>query len=105
MRCLPEALLTALLLVPLASAEARPREARYAYITVASHYGAGNITAPVRRGPSGRLEVRLPGGTWIECGQSCHYTLRRETVDFWYQDGRGAQRGSSDGPGYLHFEF
>ena len=104
MRYLPEAVLAALLLVPLAGADARPRE-KYAYITVDSHYGAGRVSAPVRQGPSGRLEVRLPGGTWIECGQSCHNTLRRETVDFWRQDGRGRPGDGGDGPGYLHFEF
>jgi hypothetical protein len=48
--------------------------------------------------------VRLPGGTWLECGLSCHDTLRRETVDFWH--GRGYPRdGGTDGPGYLHFRF
>jgi hypothetical protein len=105
MRCLLLALIAAPLLVPVAGAEAGPREGKYVYITVASNYGAGSITAPVRQGPSGRLEVRLPGGTWVECGQSCHYTLRRETVDFWRQDGRGRPGGGGDGPGYLHFEF
>ena len=102
---LRQALLAALVLAPVTGVEARPPTPKYAYITVSSHYGGGTITAPVRQGPSGRLEVRLPGGTWVECGQSCHYTLRRETVDFWRQDGRGRPGGGGDGPGYLHFEF
>jgi hypothetical protein len=105
MRRLTEAVVAALVLVPAAAAEAGPRGPKYVYITVASHYGEGSITAPVRQGPSGRLEVRLPHGTWVECGQSCHYTLRRETVDFWRQDDRGRPGGGGDGPGYLHFEF
>jgi hypothetical protein len=88
---------------PAADAQA-PRHARgYAYITVESRYGTATVTAAVRQGPSGRLEVRLPGGTWIECRQSCHDTLRRETVDFWQN--HGPPRSGGDGPGYLHFEF
>jgi hypothetical protein len=103
-RCLLSALVAALELLALTSAHARPRsEARYAYITVESRYGAGVVTGPVRQGPSGRLEVRLPGGTWLECGQSCHETLRRETVDFWQE--RGHPKGGGDGPGYLRFRF
>jgi len=51
------------------AADAQPRrEPRYAHITVESRYGAQTASGPVRRGPQGRLEVRLPGGTWIECG-------------------------------------
>jgi hypothetical protein len=86
------------------AADAQPRrEPRYAYITVESRYGTQTASGPVRRGPQGRLEVRLPGGTWIECAQSCHDTLRRETVDFWQEKGRPKSGG--DGPGYLHFRF
>jgi hypothetical protein len=47
--------------------------------------------------------VRLPGGTWLECGRSCSDTLRRETVDFWKE--RGAPRQGGDGPGYLQRKF
>jgi hypothetical protein len=48
------------------------------------------------------LEISLPGGTWIECRLSCSDTLRRETVDFWEEDGqpRGGER-----VGYLQFRF
>jgi hypothetical protein len=85
------------------SAEAQPR--RYqgdGYVTAESRYSGKSISAPVRYGPRGRAEVRLPGGTWIECGRSCSDTLRRETIDFW--DSRDP-RGGRDGPGYLRFRF
>ena len=69
------------------------------YVTADSRYSGQSVSGPVRRGPQGRLEVRLPGGTWLECGRSCSDTLRRETVDFWRNHyGRGG-----DGPGYLQF--
>jgi hypothetical protein len=87
-----------------AGAEAQRRGAAqsdYGYVTAESRYGTATITAPVRYGRQGRLEVRLPGGTWLECGRSCRDTLRRETVDFWQsRDPRG-----SDGPGYIQFRF
>ena len=86
-----------------AAAEAQPRRERYVYITAESRYSGASVTAPVRAGPKGRLEVRLPGGTWLECGRSCSDTLRRETVDFWKD--RGAPRGGGDGPGYLQRKF
>jgi hypothetical protein len=81
----------------------RAAEPRYAYVTAESRYGGATVTAPVRRGPHGRLEVRLPGGSWLECGQSCSDTLRRETVDFWKERGRPGAGG--DGPGYFRFRF
>src|SRR6185312_8354068 len=49
------------------------------YVTADSRYSGQSVSGPVRRGPQGRLEVRLPGGTWLECGRSCSDTLRRET--------------------------
>ena len=76
-----------------------------AFVTAESNYGNGTVRGPVRRTAQGRLEVRLPGGTWIECGFSCSDTLRRETVDFWRNHGGGGPRaGGSDGPG-LKFKF
>jgi hypothetical protein len=91
-------------LIPVAEAQARRAAGPgYAYVTAESRYGGASITAPVRSGPKGRLEVRLPGGTWLECGRSCSDTLRRETVDFWKD--RGAPRGGGDGPGYFSFRF
>jgi hypothetical protein len=88
-----------------AQAQSRRAKDGYVYVTAESRYSTESVTAPVRSGPAGRLEVRLPGGTWIECGQSCRETLRRETVDFWQGEGRGSPRGGNDGPGYLHFRF
>jgi hypothetical protein len=71
------------------------------YVTAESRYGGGTVTAPVRPGPRGQPQVRLPGGTWIDCRQTCSDTLRRETVDFWQSRGPFGP----DGPGYLHFRF
>jgi hypothetical protein len=87
-------------------ADAQPRrragDQGYVYVTAESRYSSATITAPVRAGHKGRLEVRLPGGTWVECRQSCSDTLRRETIDFWYSRDRF---GTQDGPGYLRFGF
>lgn len=70
-----------------------------------SRYGSlQTVTGPVRRNGRDRLEVRLPGGTWIECVRSCSETLRRQTVDFWQNyGGSGNLNGGEDGPGYLKF--
>jgi hypothetical protein len=89
----------------ISTAEAQPRRDKssdYGYVTAESRYGPQTIAAPVRRGSHGRLEVQLPGGTWIECGRSCRDTLRRETVDFWHS--RNNPSGT-DGPGYLQYHF
>jgi hypothetical protein len=86
------------------SAEAAPRYAHepgYGYVVAESRYGNGTVTGPVRRTRIG-YEVRLPGGTWIPCRRSCTDTLRRETVDFWQNQGRDAP---DSGAGYLHWEF
>jgi hypothetical protein len=107
MRTLPVIAITAVLMCALfVGAEAQSRRdvgKRYVYVTADSRYGGASITAPVREGLKRRLEVRLPGGTWIECARSCSDTLRRETVDFWKE--RGHPRGGGDGPGYLNFKF
>lgn len=50
------------------------------------------VVGQVRRGRWGQ-EVRLPGGTWIDCKGDCRETLREETVDFWE---RQEQRGGRD---------
>jgi hypothetical protein len=51
-------------------------------VSVCSRYGNGCYAAPVRYGRYG-LEMRLKGGTWIDCKGSCKDTLREETIDFW----------------------
>jgi hypothetical protein len=76
----------------------------YVYVTAESRYSGASITAPVRVGARNRLEVRLPGGTWVHCERSCSDTLRRETIDFWQNHG-GRPREGRDGPGYLNFKF
>lgn len=111
MRLLPLALMATLTiaaagpLIPAAEAQSRYRSdgPGPGYVTAESRYSGKTITAPVRRGPYGRLEVSLPGGTWIECRRSCRDTLRRETIDFW--DSRDSGGAGGDGVGYLHFRF
>jgi len=90
------------------TAEARsrrgPAEPAVGYVTAESRYGPQTITAPVRISALGRREVRLPGGTWIECRQSCSNTLRQETIDFWHIRSNPSNAGD-DGPGYFTFRF
>jgi len=91
---------------PVVAAERGALAGSPGFVTAESHYCNGTVRGPVRRTAQGRLEVRLPGGTWIECGLSCSDTLRRETVDFWRNHGGGGPRaGGSDGPGYFRFKF
>ena len=98
--------IAAVLIAP--AAEAGPGrtadEPRLGYVTAESRYGSGSITAPVRVNAQGRREVRLPGGTWIECRRTCSNTLRQETVDFWHIRSNPGLAGD-DGPGYLSFQF
>ncbi len=75
------------------------RGGRTTSVTAESRYGHGSVTGPVRQGPRGTLEVRMPGGSWIECGRVCSETLRRETVDFW--ESRGGKNDPADGPAYF----
>lgn len=72
------------------------------YVIAESRYGGGTVKGLVRPGPHGRPQVQLPGGTWIDCEQTCSDTLRRETVDFWQS--RQWPFGK-DGPGYFSFRF
>jgi hypothetical protein len=74
----PPALLALATLAPV-TAEARQGGGT---VTACSRYGNGCITVPVRPGRFGP-EMRLKGGTWIDCRGSCKDTLREETVDFW----------------------
>lgn len=63
------------------------------YVVAESRFGNGTVSGPVRRVRTG-YEVRMPGGTWIQCRRSCSETLRVETVDFWQN--RGAGRDAID---------
>jgi hypothetical protein len=60
-------------------------------VVAESQFGHGSVSAPVRPAKFGQ-EVRLPGGTWIDCGRSCSETLRTESIDFWENKGAGANR-------------
>lgn len=70
------------------------------HVYAESRYGHGSISGPVRAGRKG-YEVRLPGGTWVDCARNCSETLRRETVDFW--ESRGGRNDPIDGPAYLRW--
>ncbi len=104
--------LTAMLTIAAAAAAMVPATDAYShrradgpnlgYVRAESRYGPQTITGPVRLSMLGRREVRLPGGTWIECGRSCSETLRRETIDFWNIRNNGS---NTDGVGYLHLRF
>lgn len=72
------------------------------YVAADSRYGHGTVSGPVRAGRKG-YEVRLPGGTWIDCARSCSETLRRETVDFW--ESRGGRNDPIDGPAYFRWSW
>ena len=94
-----------LLATAVAPAAAEPRSRILGTVTAESRYGApGSVTAPVRVNALGRREVRLPGGTWIECRRSCGNTLRQETIDFWYIRANVDSTGD-DGPGYFTYRF
>ena len=72
------------------------------HVVAHSRYGHGSVVGAVRAGRKG-YEVRMPGGTWIDCGRSCAETLRRETVDFW--ETRTGRNEMPDGPGYLRWSW
>jgi hypothetical protein len=99
--------LTASLMAPAADARHKRKveEPATGLVTAESRYGPQTITAPVRISAEGRREVRLPGGTWIECRRSCSETLRQETIDFWHIRNNPSNGGGDDGPGYLRFEW
>jgi hypothetical protein len=71
----------------------------YRYVTAEKTMGVGIVTAPVRPGRWGD-EVRLPGGSWVDCARSCENTLRHNTVDFWDD-----MTSKTNSPGYFRFEL
>ena len=71
------------------------------YVVAESRWGNGSVSGPVRPSRHG-WQVRMPGGTWIDCVRSCSETLRRQTVDFWETQGPHAR---DQGPGYFQWHF
>ena len=87
---------------PIASAQrAYSNGAPPPYVVAESHWGKGTVSGPVRPGRHG-WQVRLPGGTWIDCVRSCSDTLRRQTLDFFESNG---PQSRDDGPGYFRWRF
>ena len=75
---------------------------RQGYVVAESLYGKGTVSGPVRPGKFG-WQVRLPGGTWVDCVRNnCSETLRRQTVDYWYSNGPNAP---DVGPDYFRWQF
>lgn len=60
----------------------REAEAERGYAYARSYDGLREVTAPTRRVRLG-VQVRLPGGTWVDCGATCEHTLQEQVVDFW----------------------
>lgn len=52
-----------------------------AWVTAVSDYGHGRVSGPTRPSRFG-YQVRLPGGSWVDCRGSCAEELRVQTVDF-----------------------
>jgi hypothetical protein len=71
----------------------------YRYVYAESNYSDKHLVAPVRAMPLGD-QVRLPGGAWVYCENSCEYTLRRTTLDFWEDQ---TQKWTS--PNYFRFDL
>jgi hypothetical protein len=95
----------ALLLLLTHAAEARragpPGAYAPDYVVAERDCGNGSIRGAVRPGRNG-WQVRMPRGTWIDCGRSCSDTLRRQTVDVWESNFRDAP---GSGRGYLRWDF
>jgi hypothetical protein len=71
----------------------------YRYIRVESDNHPKAVIVPVRQTPLGR-QVRLPGGSWVYCEITCDYTVRRQSLDFWENQGQ-----STVSPGYFRRSF
>ncbi len=79
----------------------RDQRGHASHVVAESQWGNGTVSGAVRPGRHG-LQVRLPGGTWIDCVRSCSDTLRRQTIDFWQSNGHNAP---GSGRGYLSWQF
>ena len=72
----------------------------YDRIKIVSRFSPNKyVIVPIRDGRYGDAEVRLPGGTWIDCERNCEWTVQKKYLDIWeYQQ-------SPFGPGYLRRNF
>lgn len=62
----------------------KARHGGYDTVTAVSNYDRWKtVTAPVRPGPRGGWQVRLPGGAWIDCFGGCTEALRVQYLDYW----------------------
>ena len=52
----------------------------YRHINVESNYGSRRVVVPVRHTRLGD-QVKLPGGSWVDCEVTCEYTVRRLSVE------------------------
>jgi hypothetical protein len=71
----------------------------YRHILVESVHSSRRVIVPVRPARLG-LQVKLPGGAWVDCEITCEYTVRRMHLDFW--EGQGQNFTS---PGYFRKRF
>lgn len=69
------------LATPADAAKAKKR-VKTGYVTTYGYSAPIAVSGPVRYGRSGK-EVRLPGGSWVNCFGGCAEALRKNTVDFW----------------------
>jgi hypothetical protein len=71
----------------------------YRHIYVESNYGSRSVAVPVRHTRLGD-QVKLPGGSWVDCEITCEYTVRRLSVDFWED-----QQNGYTSPNYLKYDL
>ena len=50
------------------------------HVTVKSHYSNGTVVAASRK-RGNHYEVRLPGGSWLDCAGDCREEYRRKWLD------------------------
>lgn len=54
-------------------------------VTACSKTQSSKCTSGPLRATALGKQVRLPGGTWVDCAGDCREKLRIKTVDFWYE--------------------
>lgn len=65
------------------------------YVVAESRFGNGTVVGPIRQTRVG-LQVRTPGGNWLDCERTCSETLRVNTVDFWQNQQGAGENGAID---------